>query len=868
MSRLEFLKSIEQKNEPLIRSNSPTVPSSQPKKFITFPYAYMNGRLHLGHAFSIGNAEFQARFFKMEGYNVLFPFAYHGIGMPIKSSATKVERELNKMKSDKVELTIEYIESLPKSNQIRILYDMFVPIEEIHLFTNPYHWILYFSKKAHEDVMAFHGCIDWSRSFFTTDMNPYYDSFVTWQFRHLIEKGLVYEGTRNVIYSIEDHQPCADHDRASGEGVKPIRVNTKLVGAMLVTLTHDSVTNKEDTKVSYVCGKIPYVMFKIVGDMREYYIVSKSAYDNIAHQYETILIKDLSWEDMMIEDIIVMNTNIPSWGTGIFEVKKNDNDIQYVRYSDEIGCIFSYFEPESKVVSRSGDICVVAKTKQWFINYSDQELKKRVVEYVQNEFTSPDKIVKKSLEEGAIEIYEWACSRNFGLGTKIPDTDDVIDSLSDSTIYMAYYTVAHIIEKIPVKFIAHDLWNYIFLGIMKSEFDTVYKSGDEVVDILIKQMRTEFEYWYPVDIRVSGKDLIKNHLTMAMYNHMAIWNDSKYMPRSYYVNGHVMLNGEKMSKSTGNFLTLKESVEKYGVNATRFALACSDGLDDGNFTDSNVTAGIMRLYNELMFIQNNASILCQPFEQNESNIVSNLFVHEICSNLQFAHSHYMSAKYSYVIKAFYAIVSAKDEYLKRSKIMTNYTLKMYCDALYTILTPICPTWTKEIELILEENGVHVVANWYCNYYNADGMKHQFYRDVMKDVVDDINKSICKLKKQKNGKTVKLVVEVIRNFSDEEQLVISNMNNIKEFVAEILKTDKKKMGVYKGFAWHVENKIKCYGVEWLTWVNSSSLNEFEFIKSEVSMLTYEFQIEVISVDSNSCYQFKNNPGCPKIKTVEF
>lgn len=37
--------------------------------------------------------------------------------------------------------------------------------------------------------------------------------------------------------------------------------------------------------------------------------------------------------------------------------------------------------------------------------------------------------------------------------------------------------------------------------------------------------RTEFEYWYPMDLRCSAKDLIPNHLTMALYNHASIWKD-------------------------------------------------------------------------------------------------------------------------------------------------------------------------------------------------------------------------------------------------------------------------------------------------------------------------------------------------------
>ena len=44
-------------------------------------------------------------------------------------------------------------------------------------------------------------------------------------------------------------------------------------------------------------------------------------------------------------------------------------------------------------------------------------------------------------------LRQWACSRSFGLGTCLPwDPQYLIESLSDSTIYMAYYTVAHLLQ--------------------------------------------------------------------------------------------------------------------------------------------------------------------------------------------------------------------------------------------------------------------------------------------------------------------------------------------------------------------------------------------------------------------------------------
>lgn len=44
-------------------------------------------------------------------------------------------------------------------------------------------------------------------------------------------------------------------------------------------------------------------------------------------------------------------------------------------------------------------------------------------------------------------LKEWGCSRAFGLGTTLPfDKRFLIESLSDSTIYMAYYTIAHLLQ--------------------------------------------------------------------------------------------------------------------------------------------------------------------------------------------------------------------------------------------------------------------------------------------------------------------------------------------------------------------------------------------------------------------------------------
>lgn len=78
---------------------------------------------------------------------------------------------------------------------------------------------MYFPPEAQKDLKDFGLYTDWRRSFITTNVNPYYDSFIRWQFINLKNKDKVKFGKRYTIYSELDKQPCADHDRSKGEGV-------------------------------------------------------------------------------------------------------------------------------------------------------------------------------------------------------------------------------------------------------------------------------------------------------------------------------------------------------------------------------------------------------------------------------------------------------------------------------------------------------------------------------------------------------------------------------------------------------------------------------------------------------------------------
>jgi leucyl-tRNA synthetase len=141
-----------------------------------------------------------------------------------------------------------------------------------------------------------------------------------------------------------------------------------------------------------------------------------------------------------------------------------------------------------------------------------------------------------------------------------------------------------------------EIWEYIFV-------DGPWPANAPLPKEKVDALKHEYEYFYPFDVRSSGKDLINNHLSFAVYNHAAIFPESKW-PLSMRANGHILLNGQKMSKSKGNSLTLRQSVEKFGADATRLALAdAGDGIEDANFEEKNANANILRIHTLLSWCE-------------------------------------------------------------------------------------------------------------------------------------------------------------------------------------------------------------------------------------------------------------------------
>ena len=239
---------------------------------------------------------------------------------------------------------------------------------------------------------------------------------------------------------------------------------------------------------------------------------------------------------------------------------------------------------------RCGAECVVKLlSDQWFLNYRDREWKELAHRCLNNMDILPQDI-RQEFDYVIDWLRERACARKSGLGTKLPwDKEWIVESLSDSVIYMAYYIIAKYLNNKAVSddndTITDTFFDYVLLG--RGIADQVAKEC-KLAAHTVEQIRNEFVYFYPVDSRHSGRDLVPNHLTFFIFNHVAIF-DKKNWPRQIVVNGSVLMEGKKMSKSLGNIIPLRAAIRQYGADTIRLAMLVSaEILQDADFSFDTV----------------------------------------------------------------------------------------------------------------------------------------------------------------------------------------------------------------------------------------------------------------------------------------
>jgi leucyl-tRNA synthetase len=677
-----------------------TDPNDKPKKFITVAYPYPNSPQHIGHGRTYTLADVHSRYYRMKGYNVLFPMGFHYTGTPILGMSKRVQA------NDK-----ELIEAFKN------LYN--VPEEKIKEFVDPVKIADYFHEEIKAGMIEMGYSIDWRREF--TTIIPAYQKFIEWQFRNLKEKNLIVQGNHPVGWCPNDQNPVSQHDTLGdvepdfaeyvvikfniGDEIIPVatlRPET-LFGVTNLWINPEIVYKKvkvdrETWVISAECAyKLEFLNKKIeiIGDVpgseligkkvnsptneNEFLILPASfvtattgtgivmsvpahapydfqALDDIKNGKQKNIEKLLQTEVEKIQPIAIITTEgfgeIPAldvikkmgimdqddpkledatkeiYSKEFYDGKLNANTGQFSgkkitfvkeevkEWISKTGKSDIMLELTNESVKcRCGTECVVKLlNNQWFLDYANKEWKAKAKECFESMNILPNEIRTEFFN-----VLDWlrerACARQHGLGTKIPwDNDWLVESLADSVIYMSFYTMAKFVNsgEILAENMSDEFFNYVFYGDGNSE---TVSGNAKVTTSKLEEIRNEFLYFYPVDSRHSGRDLVPNHLTFFVLNHVAIFPKENW-PKEIVVNGSVMMNGKKMSKSMGNIIPLRDAIKKYGADPIRLSILISaELLQDADFNSESISGiknKLESMYDECTKFNNPGKIGTEP----------------------------------------------------------------------------------------------------------------------------------------------------------------------------------------------------------------------------------------------------------------
>ncbi len=652
-------------------------PNDKEKLYITVAFPYPSGAMHVGHGRTYTVPDVYARFKRMEGYNVLFPMAWHVTGAPVIGIADRIQR--------KDPWTLDLYEHVHK-----------VPKDKLPELADPINIVKYFSTEYHNVMNKMGYSIDWRREFRTID--PTYQKFVTWQANTLYKKGLIKQGEHPVKYCPHDKNPVGDHDLLEGEGVgvnELTLLKFKCEDITLVTATLRPETIFGATNL-WLNPEVHYILVEVEkGQSKgEKWVMSDDAYYNISNQKELKVIKDINPEELigkMVENPL-SHEKLPifpasfvssEYGSGVVFSEPADAPADYIALQDlkqnkeliekyNIAEIVEKVEPinvvsvkgygdipakeiieklqitnqndskvheateelyktehskgylsqrfpkyggkkvayvrdevkedlvkeniadiiydfaERPVICRCGNRCVVKiMDDQWFMKYSDEEWTKKAKECLEGETVIPGEI-KANFDYYLGWLQDWACSRRVGLGTRVPwDKKWLIEPLTDSTIYMSYYTIAKYLRDMDPELLNDAFFDKVFLNIDSDDI----KVEPELVD----KIQKEFNYWYPLDWRLSAKDLVGNHLSFLMFAHTAIFPKAKW-PKGTVVFGMGLLEGNKMSSSKGNVILLDDAINEYSADVVRlFLMSSAEPWQDFDWREKEVKGTQRRL---------------------------------------------------------------------------------------------------------------------------------------------------------------------------------------------------------------------------------------------------------------------------------
>jgi leucyl-tRNA synthetase len=420
------------------------------------------------------------------------------------------------------------------------------------------------------------------------------------------------------------------------------------------------------------------------------------------------------------------------------------------------------YETSRVAFCRDGTKIVVSVLEgQWFLDFNANGWKDKAYKCLgQMDFLPETK--RKMFED----TFEWLdkrpAARKRGLGTSLPfDHNWIIESLSDSTIYMSFYVIKNLINKHHIKpdQLTSEFFDYVYLG--HGEPAHVSKVTGIHTDNL-KEMRSDFDYWYPNDHRHTYVAHLSNHLSFFIFAHAGIFPEN-YWPKKISFHGFVQSEGMKMSKSKGNVITLLEIKNKYGADTFRAYISTATTLE-GTF----------------------------DWKTNEAeNMQKNLFnIHEMVSGM--IHEHKQEAKHRKELGPMGLAFMSRFEasLVEAGKALSEMRLRDYGN----IVIHSIPSWIKKLERRAEKVEVATVYDLILDRYIR----------MLNPVIPHISEEMWEALGRKGFASLQVWPEADKNFINEsfvacDELLDRSVEDIRS-VLKLVKIVPKRIFIYVSAGW--------------------------------------------------------------------
>ncbi len=772
------------------------------KFFLTVPVPYPDGYLHLGQLYTWTRADIYARFMRMRGYNVLFPQSFHFTGGPVATISLRIRNgekalidrfvnqgvppeQVKKFGENPLNLTLYFTDAIKRdfidtgmsidwSRSFMLSYTksyskfvqwQFRKLREKGLITQGTHPVIWCPNEntplGDHDRLVGEGEYPIQFDIIKFPLDGYFLPAATlrpetifgvtniWlnpniEYREIIldsgERWIVSaEFESKLKFQLKNVKSSKTFDTNS---LLHKKVRNPITGEEIPILAADFVDKNIATGVvmsvpmhapfdfvylKRIEKEYPNIKPKKIIDVQGTEDLMKEALDKFGE-------KDLDSATRFVYNkelnFGVMNQNCADFsGMSVKDARKKMEE-----KLESMGLLDRFYEPSGEVICRCGARGVVKVLEnQWFIDYSNKEWKDRTLNHVMSMKIYPEE-AKPQLVDAIVNMEEKAAVRKGGLGTPLPwDQDWLIEPLSDSTIYMSFYTIAHLIQKIDEEKINDELFDYVFL-------DGPAPSG--IDESILKEMKQEFDYWYPVDLRITGRELIPNHVAFYIFTHVAIFPQNKW-PRSLGINGWITVNKQKLSKSKGG-LTIRSELEKYGADELRLVAYSANGIDDADWDTSNINSFDERI-NFLMSVIELLNGIKGERKVFDEYLLSkiNSIVDEVTEN--FENMRYRSA----IFGAFFESTDLLKFYLEIGG-NSNETIKRTIETIIRLVHPVFPFITEELDKRL--GGKQLLEEYESWPVSDPSLKNEAIEnemDVLKNTIEDIKNLLNLLKVKPN-----------------------------------------------------------------------------------------------------------------------